>query len=208
MILNFLIAGRDTTAGLLGWSFARLSLHPDIFAKLRETILRDFPPNEPITFAKLKSCRYLQHFLNEVLRLHPNVPINNRTTTTHTTLPLGGGPNQNQPIALAPNTTVTFSVYLLHRRKDLWGPDALDFRPERWGEGKIPAWQFLPFSGGPRICLGQQFALMEAGYVVVRMVQRFETLEGVGMGEGETLRRFTATTSPVEVKVRLREREN
>ncbi|KAF2172859.1 hypothetical protein M409DRAFT_16813 [Zasmidium cellare ATCC 36951] len=203
--LAILIAGRDTTAGLLGWSFERLALHPDVFDKLRAAILRDFPPGgEPITFAKLKACRYLQHFLNEVLRLHPNVPINNRTTTRPTTLPVGGGPTQTSPIALPANRTVTFSVYLLHRRTDLWGPDALDFRPERWGEGKIPAWQFLPFSGGPRICLGQQFALTEAGYVLVRMLQRFEGVEGVG--GGERLRKGIGLTMwPAEgVRVRFR----
>ncbi|KAK4507062.1 hypothetical protein PRZ48_000796 [Zasmidium cellare] len=159
--LAILLAGRDTTAGLLGWSFARLSLHPDIFAKLRETILKDFPPTNP-----------------------SHVPINNRTTKTHTTLPVGGGPHGTAPIALAPNTTVTFSVYLLHRRKDLWGADALEFRPERWAENKIPAWQFLPFSGGPRICLGQQFALTEAGYVLVRMLREFDKCEGLGDERG------------------------
>ena len=140
----------DTTAGLLGWSFTRLALHPQIFTKLRNQILTDFPPNTPITFEKVKGCRYLQHFLNEVLRLHPNVPFNNRQATVDTTLPVGGGPNQTAPIAVPKGTTVSFSVYLMHRRKDLWGEDALDFRPERWEE-KIPPWQFLPFSGGPRV---------------------------------------------------------
>lgn len=63
--LAILLAGRDTTSSMLGWCFAQLSLNPQIFNKLRNIILRDFPANEEITFTKLKSCRYLQHVLNE-----------------------------------------------------------------------------------------------------------------------------------------------
>lgn len=195
--LAILIAGRDTTAGLLGWSFERLALHPEIFQNLRKIILQDFPldSTEPLSFAKLKGCRYLQHFLNEVLRLHPNVPVNNRTAVRDTTLPLGGGPDQKSPVAIPKNTPVTFSVYLMHRRKDLWGEDALEFKPGRWAEGKIPAWQFLPFSGGSRICLGQQFALTEASYVLVRMLQSFDAVEPVGeRKEMERLRKGLGLT--------------
>jgi cytochrome P450 len=65
----------------------------------------------------------------------------------------------------------------MHRRHDLFGPDAEEFRPERWENGQLkPKWEYLPFNGGPRICLGQRYALTEAGYVVVRMVQEFQTL--------------------------------
>jgi cytochrome P450 len=64
----------------------------------------------------------------------------------------------------------------MHRRKDLFGPDAREFRPERWDKLR-PGWEYIPFSGGPRICLGQQYALTEAGYVIVRMVQEFQLLE-------------------------------
>ena len=76
--LAILVAGRDTTASLLGWCLVRLTLHSDIFFKLRAIILQDFEEGEEISFAKLKGCRYLQHFLNEVLRLHPTVPLNRK----------------------------------------------------------------------------------------------------------------------------------
>lgn len=84
----------------------------------------------------------------------------------------------------------------MHRRTDLWGPDALDFKPERWGDStrKIPAWQFLPFSGGPRICLGQQFALTEASYVLVRMLQRFEAVEPLERVEMSKLKKGVGLT--------------
>lgn len=65
---------------------------------------------------------------------------------------------------------------MMHRRQDLWGDDALSFRPERW-EQRFPAWQFLPFLGGPRICLGQQFALVEASFLLVRLLHEFDAIE-------------------------------
>ena len=145
--LAILFAGRDTTSSLLGWAVNRLALHPDVFAKLRNVILCDFPSGEDITFAKLKGCRYLQHFLSECLRLHPTVPVNQRIANKDTTLPVGGGPDQSSPIALRKGQPVLFSVYVMQRRKDLWGPDADKFRPERW-EQRFQSWQFLPFLGG------------------------------------------------------------
>ncbi|KAK4635923.1 Cytochrome P450 monooxygenase alt2 [Fulvia fulva] len=191
--LAILVAGRDTTAGLLGWCFIRLALHPHIFTKLRSIILSQFQPDEPITFASVKGCRYLQHFLNEVLRLHPNVPINSREALKDTTLPTGGGPDGKASIAVPKGRSVTFSVYLMHRRKDLWGDDALEFRPERW-EQRIAAWQYLPFSGGPRICIGQQFALTEASYVLIRMLQQFDAIEPVDRAKMAKMRKQIGLT--------------
>jgi cytochrome P450 len=59
---------------------------------------------------------------------------------------------------------VIYSVYSMHRREDLYGPNSNEFWPERWDSIR-PGWGYLPFNGGPRICLGQQYALAEAGYV-------------------------------------------
>ncbi|KAI6895574.1 cytochrome P450 [Hortaea werneckii] len=202
---TILFAGRDTTASLLGWCFVRLALHKDIYGNLRDVILKDFAQSESMTFAQLKSCRYLQHFLNEVLRLHPTVPLNQRTAACDTTLPVGGGPDGKSPVAVLKGDPVGFSVYLMHRRKDLWGSDALEFKPERW-EKKYPNWQFLPFSGGPRICIGQQFALTEVGFVIVRLLQRFEALEPVDRAETLNMRKGLGLTMwPADgLKVRFR----
>jgi len=68
----------------------------------------------------------------------------------------------------------------VQRHKALWGEDAETFVPERW-EGRKPGFEYLPFNGGPRICLGQQFALTEAGYIVVRLLQRFDGIDGSAM---------------------------
>ncbi|QIW97070.1 hypothetical protein AMS68_002588 [Peltaster fructicola] len=201
--LAILFAGRDTTASLLGWMFIRLALNPEIYQKLRKIVLADFPAGSEITFTGLKSCRYLQHVVNESLRLHPTVPFNARVATRDTTLPVGGGPDGKSPIAIRKGQTIAFIVYAMHRRKDLFGEDADEFRPERF-EQRIPAWQFLPFLGGPRICLGQQFALTEASYVLVRMAQHFDKIEPVDFEEMSKMRKTIGVTMSVRDGVRVR----
>jgi cytochrome P450 len=64
----------------------------------------------------------------------------------------------------------------MHRREDFYGPDAQEYRPERWEKLRM-GWEYLPFNGGPRICVGQQYALTEAAYVTVRLAQKFPILE-------------------------------
>jgi cytochrome P450 len=210
-VLALLLAGRDTTSSLLGWSLLRLSLHPDILTKLRTAILNDFPAGEEITFTKVKACRYLQHFLNEILRVHTTVPFNARLANKDTILPVGGGEDGKAPIAVRKGQTVSYSPYFLHLSPSLWGgpDDARAFRPERFAERTIPAWQFLPFSGGPRVCLGQQFALVEASFALVRLLQRFDKVEPV---DGEEMRRMRKGIGLVMwpadgVRVRLHEAE-
>ena len=155
-LLNILLAGRDTTASLLSNVWWVLSKRPDIFATLQREIasLGDEPPS----FAQLKELKYLPALLNESLRLHPVVPANAREAVVDTTLPLGGGPDGRSPIFVRKGTICSWNVYAMHRRQDYYGQDADDFRPERWlGEkGLRPGWEYLPFNGGPRICLGRE----------------------------------------------------
>ncbi|KAE8371137.1 cytochrome P450 [Aspergillus bertholletiae] len=206
-LLNILLAGRDTTASLLSWCVLLLARHPDMFQKLRKTILTDFGSYEKprnITFASLKSCRYLHYFMNEVLRLYPIVPGNRRIATKDTTLPRGGGPDGSEPVYVRKGQPVVYSVFVTHRRKDIWGADADVFNPDRWEDLKV-GWEYLPFNGGPRICIGQQFALTEAGYVLVRLLQRFDQI--VDTKPERDIRFNTSLTSaPWEnVVVRMRE---
>jgi cytochrome P450 len=203
-LLNILLAGRDTTAGLLGWTFYLLSRHPEVYAKLRTIVIEtfgEFSSTTAITFESLKSCSYLQHVLSEVLRLHPVVPENSRRAVRNTTLPRGGGADGTSPIYIRAGEEVTYNVHIMHRRVDLWGDDANEFRPERW-TARRPGWEFIPFNGGPRICLGQQFALTEAGYVVVRMLQRFDRVENMDTST-VVKHKYTSTTAPVQALVRL-----
>ncbi|KAL8798622.1 MAG: hypothetical protein Q9182_006516 [Xanthomendoza sp. 2 TL-2023] len=169
-LLNVLLAGRDTTASLLSNLWFVLARRPDIWKKLQEEI--GFLEGQAPTLDQLKGLTYLRYCLNESLRLHPPVPLNFRTSVRDTTLPFGGGSDGQSPVLVSAGTLVYYHVYSMHRQECIYGPDAADFRPERW-ESIRPGWGFLPFNGGPRICLGQQLALTEASYTSVRLMQAF-----------------------------------
>ncbi|KAI9762274.1 MAG: hypothetical protein M1835_008048 [Candelina submexicana] len=133
----------------------------------------------------LKKMTYLSCILKETLRLYPSVPVNTRVALRTTTLPTGGGPDRQAPVLVRRGEAVAYSVYSLHRQKHLYGDDSEDFRPERWEETDLPLfqkeitanWGYLPFNGGPRVCLGQDFALVEASYAVVQILQTFPNMK-------------------------------
>lgn len=112
------------------------------------------------------------------LRLYPPVPLNNRQATKTTVLPTGGGPDGKQPILVRKGEMVVFSQYVSSRFKSLYGPDADVFRPERWEGDELAqiGWAYYPFNGGPRQCLGEDFALMEVSYTVVRLLQACDSI--------------------------------
>jgi cytochrome P450 len=201
-VLGLLAAGRDTTASLISWVFYCLVRHPRVYQKLRQIILEAFGSDSnttggTITFEKLKSCAYLQHVMNETLRLHSVVPFNSRCARRDTTLPTGGGPDGTMPVFIPKGTEVNFSTHVLHRRRDLWGEDADEFVPERWEKKRSgTSWHYVPFNGGPRICIGQQFALTEAGYVLVRILQRYDAIEGLDIDMERDWHNFTIVCSP------------
>lgn len=104
---------------------------------------------------------------NAALRLYPSLPVNTRAALRTTVLPTGGGPDRNSPVLIPKGAAVAYSVYTMHRRPDLYGMDAELYRPERWDED-MPLnhnetnakWGYLPFNGGPRICLGSERPLL------------------------------------------------
>jgi len=176
-LVAILLAGRDTTAATLSWLFYELARHPDVWRKLREEILQTVGETGAPTYDNLKNMKYLQHTLSETLRLYPAVPYNVRLALHDTTLPRGGGPDGLSPLGILKDTPIGYSTIVLHRREDLT-PDAGEFRPERWEKWQPKPWHYIPFNGGPRICIGQQFALTEMGYTICRVLQKFERLEG------------------------------
>ena len=158
--LQLLNAGRDTTGALLGWTFYFLARHPPVYEKLRSTILADFgPSSNKIEFAKLKSCRYLHHCINESFRIAAVVPLNERVCVQDTTLPRGGGPDGTKPIFIPKGRRILISTYAMQHRADIWGADVEEFKPERWEKHRI-GWEFIPFGGGQRKCIGRKFFLL------------------------------------------------
>lgn len=205
-LLNILLAGRDTTASLLSNLWFELSRRPAIYERLRAEVDALSNNNDELpTFETLKDMKYLRALINESLRLYPIVPANNRQATRDTVLPMGGGADGRSPVLVRKGEMAHWSLWSMHRRKDLYGEDAEEFRPERWldeggRKGLRVGWEFLPFNGGPRICIGreyylirtlelealwggvadlevEQFALMEASYVTVRLMQEFGGIE-------------------------------
>ncbi|MCJ1354973.1 MAG: hypothetical protein MMC33_004963 [Icmadophila ericetorum] len=179
-MMNILVAGRDTTACLLSWTLFLLVRHPRVLDKLRNEIAASIASEENIHRTQLKSLAYLNNVIKETLRLYPSVPVNQKTSLKTTVFPTGGGPDWHSPVLIPRGTSCAYSVYSLHRRKDLYGEDAEGFRPERWEEDLglyrdevTRTWGYLPFNGEPRVCLGMDFALTEAAYTIVRIIHRF-----------------------------------
>ena len=160
-LLNILLAGRETTAALLSNLWFVLSKRPDIWTKLQQevsTLDGDFP-----SFEQLKDMKYLRAVLNESLRIYPVVPENARIAQVDTVLPLGGGEDGKAPIFMKKGQVAHWSIYAMHRRTDFYGEDAEEFKPERWidseeRKGLRVGWEYLPFHGGPRICIGRMYS--------------------------------------------------
>jgi len=182
-LVAVLLAGRDTTACTLSWMFYHLSLQPQTVSRLRTEILDRVGTNTEPTYEDLKSLKFLSATINETLRLYPIVPFNVRMALKDTTLPRGGGPDGNQPMGVLKGTPVGYSPLIMQRREDIYPPVSekfphhMEFAPERWEHWTPKAWTYIPFNGGPRICVGQQFALTEIAYTTVRILQKYSRVE-------------------------------
>jgi cytochrome P450 len=174
------LAGRDTTAAALSWTIHELAQHPEMVRKLRAEIIETIGLDAAPTYRNLKDMKFLQCVINETLRLYPSVPFNLRIALSDTSLPRGGGPSGEERVGVLKDTIVGYSVLAMQRREDLYPADARPFKfdPDRWLKWQPKPWTYILFNGGPRICIGQQFALTEAGYTLVRLFQRFESLQG------------------------------
>ena len=173
--LTMLFAGQDTTACALANLWFQLARHPKVYAKLAAEVaaLNGQIPS----YEWLKNNTYLRWCVYESMRTIPVTPFKPpRQSNKDTILPRGGGKDGKSPLFVPKNTRVVESLWHTSTRKDLWGGDAEEFRPERW-DGRLHGWNFTPFGGGPRICIGQQFALVETYFVTVRLMQKFSRCE-------------------------------
>ncbi|PGH06917.1 hypothetical protein AJ79_06390 [Helicocarpus griseus UAMH5409] len=217
-LVAILLAGRDTTAATLAFCLFELSRNPTVVSRLRTEIIDRLGNSRKPSYSDLKEMKFLTAVLNETMRLYPVVPFNVRHSLKDTTLPRGGGPDGRSPIGVPNDTRIFYSTMNMQRRRELYDPpppppgtpgskekravpyfDPLLWIPERWVSGWQPKpWHFIPFNGGPRICLGQQFAMLEMGYTVTRILQHFCEIEAVGappVGQDPPFK-FDVTLSP------------
>ncbi|KAI9305453.1 cytochrome P450 [Cunninghamella echinulata] len=174
-IMNFIIAGRDTTAQALSWSLYNLMLYPETEKKLVQEIIDNIPDgieqDAPKLYENIKEMKYAHAVLYESLRLYPSVPSNQKEALEADVLPSGA--------VLRKGDVVIWSSYALGRNKRVWGEDAEEFKPERWikedgslrreTQGRWPV-----FHAGPRVCLGQNLATLEALVALSLLLKRYK----------------------------------
>lgn len=163
--MTLFLAGHETTAQMLSWTWFALSQNPQAEARLHEELsgVLGARPMEAADFPRLP---YLQAVMNEVLRLYPPAYIMAREVIEP--CEIGG-------YTLRPRSTIIFSQWVMQRDPRFYD-DAEAFRPERWLDGlmdRLPPGAYFPFGDGPRRCIGQGFALLEAAIVIATLARRF-----------------------------------
>lgn len=162
---TMLIAGHDTSTALLGWALYLLGRHPAVLAQAQAEVDAVLAGGCP-TLENLGQLVYLEQVINETMRLYPPLHLGLRRPVAEL---------EFQGYRLPAGSRVMYSPFLTHRQPDLW-PEPHTFNPDRFTPDQNknrPAYSFVPFGGGPRICLGAAFAQVEAKVILARLLQRF-----------------------------------
>ncbi|GHO42513.1 bifunctional cytochrome P450/NADPH--P450 reductase [Ktedonospora formicarum] len=173
-IITFLIAGHETTSGLLSFALYFLLKHPDVLAKAYAEVDRVLGPDTSIkpTFQQINKLRYVSQVLNESLRLWPTAPLFSVYPYEETVIADKYRVDKDSEWAIL--------IPMLHRDKSVWGEDAEEFNPDHFSheaEATRPANAFKPFGNGQRACIGRQFAMQEATLVLGQILQRFHLID-------------------------------
>ena len=183
-MITFLVAGHETLATSVQWAVYALCQHPEMQARLRKEVRSRLPPTiiasrdgkaappQPATSSEIDALPYLNAFCNEVLRFYPPVPSTVRKARKDTSI-VGSFIPKGTVLLLVPGAT--------NLNKQMWGPDAEEFDPERWmGEGRANNggarnnYANLTFLQGPRSCIGQSFAKSEFACLIAVLAGRFQ----------------------------------
>jgi len=196
--LTQLIAGSDTTSNTSCAILYHCLKHPEVVRKLEEELDKALPdPDAVPEFAQIKDLPYLDAVIKETMRIH---------STSSLGLPrlIPPGPGFTlQGHYFPPGTALSVPAYTIHHSTEIWGPDADEFRPERWEtitEKQKAA--FIPFSHGPRACVGRNVAEMELALIVSTVFRRYEF--EIRQGELQTREGFLRKPLALEVGMRKR----
>jgi cytochrome P450/NADPH-cytochrome P450 reductase len=202
-INTFLIAGHETTSGLLSYTLYALLKHPDVLKKAYEEVDRVLGPDLDVkpTYQQVTQLSYITQILKEALRLWPPAPAYGISPLKDESI--GGGKYK-----LRKGTFVTILVTALHRDPTVWGPNPDAFNPEnfsREAETARPINAWKPFGNGQRACIGRGFAMHEAALAIGMILQRFKLNDPhrYQMHLKETL-----TIKPEGFKIKVRPRED
>ncbi|KAL5740923.1 hypothetical protein ACOSP7_029792 [Xanthoceras sorbifolium] len=203
-LLSLLVAGHETTGSVLTWTLYLLSKDSDSLMKAQDEVDKVLQGRRP-SFEDIKNLKFLTRCINESMRLYPHPPVLIRRAQVADVLPGNYKVNAGQDIMI--------SVYNIHHSSQVW-ERAEEFLPERFDlEGPIPNetntdFRFIPFSGGPRKCVGDQFALLEAIVSLAIFLQKmnFELVpnQNINMTTGATIH----TTNGLYMKVSQRQRKS
>lgn len=195
-MITFLIAGHETTSGLLSFAIYYLLKNPDKLKKAYEEVDRILTDPTP-TYKQVVDLKYIRMILNESLRLWPTAPAFSLFAKEDTVL---GG-----KYPLKKGESVNVLIPKLHRDTKAWGDDVEEFRPERFeDQSKVPINAYKPFGNGQRACIGQQFALHEAVLVLGMVLKHFELID---YSDYQLKIKETLTLKPDDFKIHIRHRE-
>ncbi|KAI3900937.1 hypothetical protein MKX01_022714 [Papaver californicum] len=163
----FYIAGQETTRSLLTFTMIVLAMHPNWQEKAREEVEQICGKNAP-DFNAINRLKTVEMIFYEVLRLYPPGPVLHRYTSKRTKL---------GNLSIPAGVILTVQLILAHHDPEYWGDDSEEFKPEGFAEGVLNAPKdklaYFPFSRGPKVCIGQTFALIEAKMALTMILQHF-----------------------------------
>lgn len=161
-------AGYETSASIITWAMFLLSSYPRWQEMVREEVVREYPAHQPPTVDALGKLKLLNMLLLETLRLYCPITFIQRKTSSDTIL---------ANIKVPKGTIMSIPLLMLHRDKEVWGPDAHEFNPMRFQSGVLRDTKLsralLAFSYGPRVCAGQNFAMVEVQIVIATILRSF-----------------------------------